>query len=85
MILGRCSNQCNATDVNLFNSLWDRDINLGNGVFKGIEIADNVVNFVNILFGEVFLIGGQITSENSGVDLSDIQDHSIRKAREYFR
>jgi hypothetical protein len=73
MVLGRGPDQRNPTDVNLLHSFGDRNIDLGDGVLERIQVADNVVNFIDVLFGKVFFIGGKVASENTGMDLFNNQ------------
>jgi hypothetical protein len=73
VVLGRSADQSDPADVNLLHSLGNRDINLSNGVLERVQVADDVVNFVDVLFGEVFLIGGKVASKDAGMNLSKNQ------------
>jgi hypothetical protein len=56
MIFCSRSKQCDASNIDLFNRLWDGNTNLGNGFFKGVEIANNKVYFADLLFGKVLFV-----------------------------
>ena len=68
VVLGSSTDQSDTTNVNLFDGLGDADVGLGNGVLEGIEVADNVVNLVDVLVGQILLIGLEVTGEDTGVD-----------------
>ena len=74
MVLGRRSDQRDPTNIDLLDGFGDRHIDLGNGVLERVEVADNVVDLVNVLLGKVLLVRGKVASEDPGVDLSDYQD-----------
>ena len=78
MVLGGSSDQGNPTNINLLHSFGNRNIDLGDGIFERVEVADNVVNFIDVLFGEIFLIGGKVASENPGMDLFNNQGPLIQ-------
>jgi hypothetical protein len=69
VVLGSCSDESDSSDINLLDGLRDRNVDLGNGVLEGVQVADNVVDLVDVLLGEVLLVGGKVASENPGVDL----------------
>lgn len=73
VVLGRRADQSDPADVNFLHSLGNRDINLSNGVLERVQVADDVVNFVDVLFGEVFLVGGKVASKDAGMNLSKNQ------------
>jgi hypothetical protein len=69
VVLGSCSDESDSSDIDLLYGLRDRNVDLGNGVLKGVQVADNVVDLVDVLLGEVLLVGGKVACENPGVDL----------------
>jgi hypothetical protein len=69
VVLGSCSDESDSSDINLLDGLRDRNVDLGNGILEGVQVADNVVDLVDVLLGEVLLVGGKVASENPGVDL----------------
>jgi hypothetical protein len=81
VVLGRCSDQRDPANINLLDGFRDRHIDLGNGVLEGVEVADNVVNLIDVLLGEVLLVGGKVASENPGMDLSDNQERRDTRSR----
>jgi hypothetical protein len=60
MVLCRSSDQSNSSNIYFLNSFRNCDVDLCDCVFERVEIADNVVDFVDILLGEVFLIGCEV-------------------------
>lgn len=68
VVLCGSTNQGDSTNVNLFNSLGDGDIDLGDSVLEGVQVADDIVNLVDVLLGEVLLIRGEVTSKNTSVN-----------------
>ena len=71
MVFGRSSDQGNSSNINFFHGLRDCDIDLRNCVFERVEVADNVVDLVDVLLGEVFLIGCEVARKDTGVDLCE--------------
>lgn len=69
MILCRSSNESNSSNIDLLYSFGDCDIDLSDCVLEGVEIADNIVDLVNILLGEVLFVGSEIAREDTSVDL----------------
>lgn len=69
MVLCRSSDQGNSSNINLLHSFRYCDVDLGDCVFEGIEVADDVVNFVDVLLGEIFLIGCEVACKDTGVNL----------------
>lgn len=68
VVLRSSADESNAANVNLLNSFWDADVDLGNGVLEGVEVADDEVDLVDVLVGQVLLIGSEVASEDAGVD-----------------
>ena len=67
MILRRRPDQRHTPDINLFYSFRDRHVDLRHGVFEGVEVADYVVDFVDVLLGEVFFVGLEVAGEDACV------------------
>lgn len=65
MILRCRTDERNSSNVNLLYGFRDRRIDLRNGIFEGIEVANDVVDLVNILFGEIFLVRGKVAGKNT--------------------
>ena len=68
VILCGSSNERNPPNIDLFNRFRYGNIDLRNGIFEGIEIADDIIYFVDILFSQIFLVGFEIAGEDSGMD-----------------
>jgi hypothetical protein len=56
MIFCGRSKQSDASNIDLFDRLWDGNANFSHGFFEGIEVANNEVYFADLLFGEVLLV-----------------------------
>ena len=65
------------TNINFLNCLRYCDTNLRNCVFEWVKIADDVVNLLNLLFREIFLIGRYVASQDTS--LYDFQHASTVK------
>lgn len=63
------SDQSNPSNIDFLYSLWDRDIDLRDCIFKRVKVADNIVDLVDILFCEVFLVGCKVAGEDTGMNL----------------
>jgi hypothetical protein len=57
-----------SSNVNLLDGLGDGHVDLVDGVLEGVQVADNVVDLVDVLVGQVLLVRGKIASEYAGVD-----------------
>lgn len=68
VVLGSSADEGHATDIDLLDSLGDADVDLGDGVLEGIEVADNKVHLVDVLVGEILLIGSEVTGEDARVN-----------------
>src|ERR1700684_1533905 len=68
MILRCSSDQGDTSNIDFLHSFRNCDIDLSNCVLEWVQVANNVVDLVDILFGEVLLIGGKVACENTGVD-----------------
>ncbi|KAH6608706.1 hypothetical protein Trco_002052 [Trichoderma cornu-damae] len=55
VVLGGGADQSHAANVNLLDGLGDADVDLGNGILEGVQVADDIVNLVDVLVGEVLL------------------------------
>ena len=56
MVLCGSTNQCDSANVNFLNSFINCDIDLCNSVLEWVEIADYVVDLVDVLFREILLV-----------------------------
>lgn len=61
-----------STDVNLLDGLGDGDIDLSDGVLEGVQVADDVVDLVDVLLSKVLLVGLEVTGEDTFVQVSTI-------------
>lgn len=68
VVLGGSADESNTTNVDLFDSLGDADVDLGDSVLEGVEVADDVVNLVDVLVGKVLLVRGEVTGQDTSVD-----------------
>lgn len=68
VVLGGGTDQGHATNVNLLNGLGDADVDLGNGVLEGVQVADDIVDLGDALLSQILLIGVEVTGENATVD-----------------
>lgn len=68
VVLGRGTDQSDAANVDLLDSLGDADVGLGNGLLEGVEVADNVVDLVDVLVGKVLVVRLDVTGKDTGVD-----------------
>ena len=68
VVLGGSTDKSNTTNIDFLNSLGDADVDLGDGVLEGVQVADDVVNLVDVLIGEVLLVRGEITGQDTSVD-----------------
>lgn len=68
VVLGGSTDKSNTTDVNLLNGLRDADVDLGDGILEGVEVADDIIDLVDVLLGEVLLVGGEITGQDTCMD-----------------
>lgn len=68
VVLGGSTDEGDTTNVNLLNGLGDADIDLGYSVLEGVEVADDIVDLVDVLLGEVLLIGSKVTGQDAGMD-----------------
>jgi hypothetical protein len=71
MVLCSSANQSNTSYIDFLYSLRNGDVNLCDSVFKGIEIADNEVDLIDILFCKVLFVGGKVASEDTSVNLGN--------------
>lgn len=68
VVLGSSTDQSDAANVDLLDSLGDADVGLGNGLLEGVEVADDVVDLVDVLVGKILVVGLDIAGQNTGVD-----------------
>lgn len=68
VVLGGSTDKSNTTNVNLLNGLRDADVDLGDGILEGVEVADDIIDLVDVLLGEVLLVGGEITGQDTCMD-----------------
>jgi len=68
VVLGSSADKSNTTNVDFLNSLGDADVDLGDSVLEGVQVADDVVNLVDVLIGEVLLVRGEISGQDTSVD-----------------
>lgn len=72
VVLGCGAEQSHTTDINLLNGLVDGDVDLGDGLLEGVQVADDEVDLGDLLLGEVLLVGldvsGKDTAVHSGVE-----------------
>ena len=73
MVFGCSSDQGNSPNIDLLYSFRDCDVDLRDCILEGVEVADHVVDFVDILLGEVFLIGCEVACEDTGMNLCNNQ------------
>jgi hypothetical protein len=69
MVFGSSTDQSNSSYINLLYSFRNGDINLGYCVFERIEVADDIIDFVDTLFGKIFLIRCKISGEDTCMNL----------------
>jgi hypothetical protein len=68
VVLGGSADESDTTDVDFLDSLGDADVDLGDSVLEGVEVADDVVNLVDVLVGKVLLVRGEVTGQDTGMD-----------------
>lgn len=68
VVLGSSADQSNTTNIDFLNSFGDADVDLGDSVLEGVEVADDVVNLVDVLIGKVLLVRGEISGQDTSVD-----------------
>lgn len=68
VVLGSGSDEGNAANVNLLDSLGDADVDLGDSVLEGVEVADDVVDLVDVLLSQVLFVRGEVPSQDTSVD-----------------
>jgi hypothetical protein len=56
VVLGRSSQKSDTADVNLLDGLGDGDIDLGNSLGEGVEVADYEVNLLDAVCRQVGVI-----------------------------
>ncbi len=61
VVLGRGPDKGDTTNVDLLYRLWNRDVDLGDGVLEGIEVADDIVDFGNVLLREILLVRCEVS------------------------
>lgn len=62
------ADQGDTANVNLLDGLGDGDVDLGDCVLEGVQVADDIVDLVDVLLGQVLLVRGQVAGEDTGVD-----------------
>ena len=67
MVLRSGADEGDTTNVNLLDGLGDGDVDLGDSVLEGVQVADNVVDLVDVLLGQVLLVRGKIAGKDTGV------------------
>lgn len=65
VVLSSSAQKSNTTNINLFNGLRNSDTLLSNSLLKGIQVADDNVNLLDLLLGKILLIAFDIASENA--------------------
>lgn len=68
VVLGCSTDKGNTTNIDLLDGLGDADVDLGDGVLEGVQVADNVVDLVDVLLGKILLVGGKVSGQDTGVD-----------------
>lgn len=68
VVLGRGSNKSDASNVDFFHGFRNGDVDLSNGVLEGVEVANNIVDFIDILVGQVLLVGSEISCQDPCMD-----------------
>lgn len=68
MVLGRGPDEGHASNVNLLDSLGDADIDLGNGVLEGVQVAHDIVDLGDALLGQILLVRLQVAGKDAAVD-----------------
>ena len=56
VVLCSCADEGDTADIDFLYRLWDCDVDLSNGVLERIQIAHDVVDFVDILVSKILLI-----------------------------
>lgn len=68
VVLGSSSDERNATDVDLLDGLRNSDVGLRDRLLEGVQVADDVVDLVNVLLCEILLVGSKVAGQDTGVD-----------------
>ncbi len=68
VVLRGGADESDTADIDLLNSLGHRDVNLGNRVLEGVQVADDVVDLIDVLLGKVLLVRGEVAGQDAGVD-----------------
>lgn len=68
VVLGSSADERHAANINLLDGLGDADVDLGNSILEGVQVADDVVNLIDVLVCKVLLVGFEVASENTSVD-----------------
>ncbi len=67
VVLGSSPDESDAADIDLLNSLGDRDVDLGHSVLERVQVADDIIDLVDVLLGEVLLVRGEVTGQYASV------------------
>ena len=68
MVLCGGADECDTTDINLLDCFRDGDVDLGDSILEGVEVADDIVDLVNVLLGKILLVRSQVAGEDASVD-----------------
>lgn len=68
VVLGGGTDESDSTNVDLLDGLGDADVDLGNSLLEGVQVADDIVDLVDVLVGEILLIRLEVAGEDAGVD-----------------
>jgi hypothetical protein len=68
VIFGSGSDQSNSPNVDLLYALFDGDVDLGDRILEGVQVAHDIVDFVDVLICQVFFVCLRIFGQNSCVD-----------------
>ncbi|TLD22845.1 hypothetical protein PspLS_07561 [Pyricularia sp. CBS 133598] len=61
------ADQGDAANVDLLNGLGDGDVDLGDGVLEGVQVADDVVDLIDALLGKILLVRLEVAGQDAGV------------------
>ena len=68
MVLCSGTDEGDTTNVNLLDGLGDGDVDLGDSVLERVQVADDIVDLVDVLLGQVLLVRSEVTGKDTGVD-----------------
>lgn len=65
VVLGGGAQKSNTTNIDFLDGLVNGDVDLGDGLLEGVEVANDVVDLVNVLGLEVSLVGLNVAGKNT--------------------